>query len=420
VNDAGEVPALSGGATVVLLHITALRLLRPLLLLATLALPVSVAAAPPPAPWQGATFIGDRAALQKLAAAGAKAVRVYGEKDVWVLDAARRLKLGVIMGLDVGLPRHGFRLDDPQAIAAQEARIRRFVERHHKHPALLAWGVGNEVDHKMADPLPAWREVNRLAGIIKKIDPIHPTVMVVADDSPERLQQLADCCAQVDMLGINLYANAASGIGNRLRAMGITKPILVTELGPLGQWQAGRKPWGAPVELTSHEKAAYFRRILAELGKDTQIRGVFPFAWGAKQEQTETWHSLLLPDGSLTEMTDALATAWGRPPEHPAPGILGIGIAADEFAPGATISAGVDARGEAVTTRWLVRQEAAELRGGGDIEPEPPVVDVKMISSDAASVSFRAPATPGAYRLFITVRDSRGKTATANLPFLVR
>jgi hypothetical protein len=401
------------------LHRIVLRLLHPVLLLATLALPVWVAAAPP-APWQGATFIGDRAALKKLADAGATSVRVYGEKDVWVLDAAHKLGLGVIMGLHVGLPRHGFRLDDPNAVAAQEARIRNFVGRHRKHPALLAWGVGNEVEHEMPDPLPAWREVNRLAGVIKKIDPAHPTLMVVADNSPERLHLLADCCAHVDLLGINLYANAALDIGERLRAAGITKPILVTELGPLGQWQAGRKPWGAPVELTSHEKAAYFRRILAKLGKDPQIRGVFPFAWGAKQEQTETWHSLLLPDGSLTEMTDALATAWGRPPEHPAPGILGIGIAADEFAPGATISAGVDAQGKALTTHWLVRKEAADLRGGGDIEPVPPAIDVEILTADVASVRFRAPATPGAYRLFIIVSNNHGKAATANLPFLVR
>jgi hypothetical protein len=395
-----------------------LRLLTlPLLTMASLA----VAAEPSPAiPWQGATFSGDRAALEKLAASGAKAVRVYGEKDAWVLDEARRLGLGVVMGLHVGLPRHGFRLDDPKAVAAQEARIREFVRRHHKHPALLAWGIGNEVEHEMPDPLPAWREVDRLGGVVKALDPIHPTLMTVADGGLERLKPLATCCANIDFLGINLYAGAVAGIGERLRAVGIAKPVLVTELGPLGQWQAGRKPWGAPVELTSREKAAYFRRTLAELRKDPQIRAIFPFLWGAKQEQTATWHGLLLADGSLTEMTDALAAAWGRPPARPAPTILGIGIAADEFAPGEIVSAGVDARGEALVTDWLLRREASQLRGGGDAEPVPAAVGVDILAADAASVRFRAPETPGAYRLFITVRDASGKAATANLPFLVR
>jgi hypothetical protein len=374
----------------------------------------------PALPWRGAAFAGERAALEKLAAAGANAVRVYSEEDAWVLDEARKLGLGVIMGLSLGLPRHGFDLGDSRAIAAQENRIRAFVRRYRDHPALLAWGIGNEVEHEMPDPLPAWREIDRLAGVVKQLDPAHPTVMVAVDGGPDRLERLAACCANIDMIGINLYAGAAFGLGERIRAAGIDKPLLVTELGPLGQWQAGRKPWGAPVELTSREKADYFRRALAELNENPQVRGVFPFLWGAKQEQTATWHSLLLIDGSLTEMTDMLATLWGRPPAQPAPTILGIGIAADKFAPGEIVSAGVDARGEALVTGWLLRKEASgELRGGGDIESAPPAVGVEMLAADSRGVRFRAPETPGAYRLFITVRGKDGKAATANLPFLV-
>jgi hypothetical protein len=41
---------------------------------------------------------GDRAALEKLAQAGAKVVRVYRESDVWVLDEAQRLGMKVVLG----------------------------------------------------------------------------------------------------------------------------------------------------------------------------------------------------------------------------------------------------------------------------------------------------------------------------------
>ena len=377
-------------------------------------------AAPPTTAWRGAAFSGDRAALEKLAAAGANAVRVYHESDAWVLDEARKLGIGVLMGLDVGLPRHGFRLDDPKAIAAQENRIRAFVQRYRNHPALLAWVIGNEVEHGMDDPLPSWREINRLAGVVKALDPVHPTVMSVNDGGRPYLEQLAGCCAHVDMIGINLYAGAAFGLDARIRAAGIGKPLLITELGPLGQWQAGRKPWGAPVELTSREKAAFFRRALAELSRNPQVRGVFAFLWGVKQEQTATWHGLLLSDNTLTEMTDALTEAWGRPVTRAAPGILGIGISADEFAPGAIVSSTIDVRGEALVTEWRVRKEATDLRKGGETEPLPEAVGVEMLAAETSSVRFRAPSTPGAYRLFITVRDGNGKAATANLPFLVK
>lgn len=374
-------------------------------------------------PWQGAAFEGDRAALEKLATAGARVVRVYRESDAWVLDAAHALGLKVVMGLWVGHPRHGFRLDDDAARQAQEHTIRSFVTRHRDHPALLAWGVGNEVETGETDPLPSWREVNRLAGVVKALDPAHPTMMVVADTGMTQLRTLADCCPNVDLLGINVYAGAVFDLPRRLRDAGIAKPVVVAELGPLGQWQAGKKPWGAPVEPTSSEKAAFFRDALAFLRSQPQIAGVFPFLWGAKQEQTSTWHGLLLADGSLTAMTDALAQAWGRPVAEPAPTIRGIGIAADEFAPGAEISAGVDAAsfdGSPLRVDWNVFAEATDLRKGGDTEATPPRIEVRMLHADAASVRFVAPQQPGAYRLFITVRDRQGKAATANLPFLVR
>lgn len=376
-----------------------------------------------PAVWQGAAFEGDRAALAALAASGARVVRVYRESDAWVLDAAQQLGMRVVMGLWLAHPRHGFRLDDTAAQARQESALRRFVERHREHPALLAWAVGNEVETGVADPRPVWREINRLAAVVKSLDARHPVLMVVADNSNEWLAPLADCCPDVDMLGLNLYGGSVFELPDRLRALGIDKPVVVTELGPLGQWQAGTKPWGAPVELTSSQKADFFRDALAFLATQPQVRGAFPFLWGAKQEQTATWHGLLLADGSLTPMADALAAAWGRPVARAAPRIRGIGIAADDFAPGQEISAGVDAvspDGSLLATEWVVRVEANDLRAGGDHEEAPPVAAVRVLKKDARSVSFVAPARPGAYRLFMTVRDAQGKAATANLPFRVR
>ena len=175
--------------------------------------------------------------------------------------------------------------------------------------------------------------------------------------------------------------------------------------------------------LTSREKADFYRKALAVLHAEPQVRGVFPFLWGAKQEQTSTWHGLLLADGSQTEMTDALTESWGRPVLHPAPTILGIGISADVFAPGEMVSAGVNARtadGSRVHTEWRVFAEGTDLRLGGDSEAAPPRLDVAVLASDSGQFRFMAPKKPGAYRLFITVRGTGGKVATANLPFLVR
>ena len=373
--------------------------------------------------WRGAAFEGDAASLARLAGTGAKVVRVYRQTDAWVLDEAQRLGLKVLMGLWLEHPRHGFNYDDGHAVHAQEQAILDFVGRYRKHPALLAWGIGNEIETAVEDPLPLWRAVDRLAASIKRLDPDHPTLMIVADTGASAFRNLANCCPNVDLLGINVYAGAVFDLPRRLRDAGISKPVVITELGPLGQWQAGRKPWGAPVEPTSSEKARFFTEALAYLAYQPQIRGVFPFLWGAKQEQTETWHGLLLADGSETAMSDALASSWGRPVAKPAPLVRGIGISADVFTPGAEISAGIDAvsaDGTALETEWKILAEATDLRKGGDRETPPARIVTRVLRADAASVRLLAPAEPGAYRLFITTRDRHGKAASANLPFLVR
>lgn len=370
----------------------------------------------------GVAFEGTAQDLAAAAAAGVRVVRVYREADAWVLDAAQALGLKVVMGLWLDHPRHGFRLDDPQAVAAQEARLAAFVERNRAHPALLAWGVGNEVETGVADPAPVWALVNRAAALVRRLDPAHPTLMVVADTGPDHLRLLADCCDAVDILGINVYAGAYRDLPQRLRQAGITKPVAITELGPLGQWQAGRKPWGAPVELTSRQKAAFFAEALPFLREQAQIIGSFPFLWGHKQEQTATWHGLLLPGGIETAMTDALAEQWGVPPRVRAPDLRGLGINADLFTAGAEVSSTldvVDPQGQPLTTAWEVRREATDLRKGGDHEAVPPPVAVEWLEQAPALARFRAPAAPGAYRLFITVRNGSGKAATANLPFAV-
>ena len=392
-------------------------------LAAVLAVAASGAAPAGEAQWQGAAFEGDRAALHQLAAAGARVVRVYRESEAWVLDEAARLGMKVVMGLWVAHPAKGFRLDDEAALQAQQQALLDFVRRHRDHPALLAWGVGNEVELDMADPMPAWREVNRIAGQVKAADPAHPTMMTVSDNSDDNLARLAQCCDAVDVLGINAYSGSLFGLPQRLRALGIVKPLVIAEFGALGQWQAGRKPWGAPVEPTSTEKALFFRDAMRFLRAQPQVLGAFPFLWGAKHEQTATWHGLLLADGSLTPMTDALTLAWGRAVAHPAPVIRGIGIAADEFAPGQTISAGVDAQsfdGSPLRTEWQLRAEEPDPRLGTSFDVAPPELPLQVLQADAASLRFVGPAQPGAYRLFMTLRDRNGKVATANLPFRVR
>lgn len=388
-----------------------------------LALPLTACAAPRnlPQPWQGAAFEGDRAALEKLAAAGAQVVRVYRERDAWVLDDAQRLGLKVIMGLSIPQRRQSRAIDDPAVFAAHAAQMREFVLRHRNHPALLAWVVGNETELGDTDPRPAWQLVERFAAVVKAADPNHPTMMAVTDNGPEQFGWLADCCAHIDLIGVNVFADAVFDLPRRLAEAGVRKPVVIAELGPLGQWQAGRKPWGAPVEFTSRQKADFFRRALPALRQQPQVIGTLAFLWGAKNEQTPTWHGLLLADGSPTEVSETLAELWGRPPAEPPPSLTGIGISNDEFAPSAAVSASVTATGsQPLRYEWTLYRDADQLSAGKDGEAALQPIPLNMHTDPPGSVRFSAPTEPGPYRLFVTIRDAQGRAATGNLPLWVR
>ena len=50
------------------------------------------------------------------------------------------------MGLDIARERHGFDYSDQAAVIAQNEAMMRDVIRLKDHPALLMWGLGNELN----------------------------------------------------------------------------------------------------------------------------------------------------------------------------------------------------------------------------------------------------------------------------------
>jgi hypothetical protein len=93
------------------------------------------------------------APMSELAAAGANSARTYHEKDAQsTLDRAEKLGLTVTLGFDILPARSGADFGDAQTIAKLEERLRAYVNKYKSHPALLAWGIGNEVEHMRHEP----------------------------------------------------------------------------------------------------------------------------------------------------------------------------------------------------------------------------------------------------------------------------
>ena len=72
-----------------------------------------------------------------------------------------------------------------------------------------------------------------------------------------------------------------------------------------------------------------------------------------------------------------------------------------------------------LTFLWSVRFESKANQSGGDLE-EVPAELPNLVEGDAQGrAKVLAPREPGAYRLFVEVRDSAGSVGHANLPFFV-
>ncbi len=261
--------------------------------------------------------------MELLADAGANSVRTWGADDIGErLDAAHALGLSVTVGIWLGHERHGFDYSDKVQVQAQLERARQTVLRYKDHPAVLLWGIGNEMEGYESGDNPAiWTAVNDIAAMVKQLDPAHPTMTVTAEIGGGRIASINELCPAIDIHGINSYGGAPS-LPERYRAGGGTKPYVLTEFGPPGSWEVPKNAWGAPYEPTSTEKADAYRKAYesAVNGAQGLALGSYVFTWGFKMEATATWFGMFLSDGARLGAVDTMTELWsGKPPENLAP-----------------------------------------------------------------------------------------------------
>ena len=366
---------------------------------------------------------------------GATTIRMWGidklESSVNgrpFLDHAHSLGLTVLVGIWVGHERHGFNYSNPSQVKSQRDAVRAAVRKYKNHPAVLVWGLGNEMEdpRNAGGTVKVWQELEVLAKIIKEEDPNHPVCTVIAAATNAKVSSLMEHYPSIDILGVNAYA-AAVGTGRTLAEVGWKKPFMLTEFGPLGHWEVGKTSWNAPLEPTSREKARRYLDTHQTVMKDGAGRclGTFPFTWGQKQETTGTWYGMFLKTGEKLPTVDAMAFAWtGKWPANRSPLIGNVTFPAfkQRVKAGSAQTARAeisDPENDRWTATWIVQSESTDRRTGGDKEAEPPAFPELTKKASGNQVEFTAPSKPGAYRLFLYVRDGKGGASADNFPFFV-
>lgn len=373
---------------------------------------------------------GGRTRLALLADSGANSLRTWDTDNAKaILDEAHEHGLSVMLGLRLGHERHGFDYGDKDAVAKQKAAVREQVLKYKDHPALLAWGIGNEVDLFYTNK-DVWFAVQDIAAMIKELDPNHLITTVTAGIDKEKLELVLTRVPDIDYLSINIYGGLES-LPQDLLDMGYDGPYVVTEWGPTGHWQVDRTDWDVPIEQTSTQKAASYRSRYAGgiKGAPGRALGSYAFLWGQKQETTPTWYGVFTEAGYPNEVVDSLYYNWnGEWPEVRAPSIQNFTINGKQAVDSIHVQAGESMKAElklkehqddGTTIRWEVLPESTDIKAGGDPEARPKPVEGLFVKDNDGTLTLTAPSTPGGYRLFAYALSGSGKVATANIPFYV-
>ncbi len=371
--------------------------------------------------------VGGDGSMKLLATVGGNSVRTWGaDKLGSILDEAQKNGLTVTVGIWLGHERHGFNYNDADQVAKQSEAVKQTILRYKDHPAVLMWGLGNEMEgYEKGDNAAIWSAINNLANLAKKLDPNHPTMTVVAEIGGDRVKNIHRLCPDIDVIGINCYAGLAS-LPKRYKEAGGTKPYVVTEFGPPGVWETKKNEWGSAPEPTSTEKADLYRKGYEQgiAGAKGQCLGSYAFHWGSKQEATATWFGLLLPDGSRLGAVDALTELWtGKAPANRCPVIdrlkLDVG---GEVEPGATVEATLaasDPDNDPLKVKWVLRAEPDTYAVGGASDTLPTIPDA-IVKADDTTAQVKLPKAGGNYRLYAYVTDDHGGAAVANVPVHVK
>lgn len=362
--------------------------------------------------------------LEQLAARGANSIRTWDTTGLdAILDHAGKLGLTVSAGIWLESECSWFSYQNPAHCAKQAERVRKEVTRYRDHPALLAWGLGNEAEGDGTHSA-YWQQLDRLALLVRNLDPAHPTFTSVAGLSPAKAAGMNAHAPHLDWVGINTYGGVVS-LRKHLAKIGWKRPWLLSEWGPRGFWESPKSAAGAPLEQTSSEKAAMMHHVYqSSISRDGGCLGSYVFVWGWKYEATATWFGLYTHEGDTTAAADALQQLWSATtPANQAPAIRDLrGVPKSAMAAGACFDASVlasDPDGDPLVWQWAVLPEQKRHSAGKRLPmPEPVSGAIANASGDHASVN--APDKPGIYRLHVWIKDGNGHAATANAPFEVR
>ncbi len=382
---------------------------------------------------RGVTFSGSSnstaydADCARLAALGVNTLRTWGvnSETPLLLDAAHKHGLKVLVGLWMRHGQPGMEGDDTFDYTRDTGGMKKQLEDTLKHvrafkdhPAVLAWGVGNEVI--LNSPNAAAKEayarfLEKVLRELKKVDPDHPVISV--DAWTMAVPWWEKHVPSLDAYGLNVYGGGIHVLPTELAKAGVKKPWFITEFGAQGEWDAPKDVHGVPREPTDAEKYAAivdgWNTALAPHVKEGRCLGLFVFNYSASFDHTSLWLGML-SGASTRPAWHAVREAYtGQKPATPLPRIASVTVQ-DAVREGPSTWAQVRVDVDATDPKLHGIAFAYNFRGAATRHERDEVrrLDARP-GPTPGTWQVRLPAVRGAIKLYALGKDDAGNLAMA-------
>ncbi|MET9982062.1 discoidin domain-containing protein [Streptomyces rochei] len=289
----------------------------------------------------------------------------------------------------------------------------RWVEAYKSHPATLMWNVGNESVLGLQNcyggtELEAQRNaytgfVNDVAKKIHSIDPDHPVTSTDAWTGAWPYYQRN--APDLDLYSMNSYG-AICEVRGDWEAGGYTKPYIITEGGPAGEWEVPDDANGVPDEPTDVRKAeGYADAWDCVTGHRGVALGATLFHYGVEHDFGGVWFNLL-PDGLKRLSYYAVKEAYSGSTagDNTPPVITNMAVSPATSAPAGgefTVRADVrDPDGDPIAYKVFLSGNYAN----GDKR----LVEARWRATGNGTFAVTAPEKLGVWKVYLQAEDGRG------------
>lgn len=302
------------------------------------------------------------------------------------------------------------------------------VEAIGDHPAILMWGLGNEVHLDE----PYLRVVNRMSEAIHERFPHHLTSLTVVNAKEPAIAAIKKFAPDIDVLGVQSYSRGAvRGSIKKTEALW-GKPFYMSEFNTNGPWNFPNTEWGVSLDEPVTKKVGDLKDCYAAIDASPLCLGSTIFIWGHATAYRPTYFSLLLdpdPNGQsqkgaydhlmITPQAEVMIEHFtGKPIRgNRAPVLSKLEFEGGEKSklakpdePLTVRFAAEDPNGDKVEfVTWILDSSARKTtRVGGP-----------FYQKSSQSTVIPAPSAPGEYLLLVYAQDNKGGASASSLAFKV-